>query len=538
MLRRVVFVTIIVLQLGAIVAAYGNDHRLFGFQMFPEASRWRAEIVRVQPDGSRIAIDDDWEYRWSDLVRGRGLTRPDRWSHADSGLRSQLAFFESALDWVAANTPDDTTTQYLEATVTFTDNGREPETVVFRSQERPIASDPEHGPRPMTGATTPTWVRPLGHLDDVGDTRGLAVLRILLGPIVWLHLRPFVDNLRDGIIWSDRFTDPWVSWYPEPGRALSAVLLWTALVAAVAMSLGLATRLACATTALIVTHNLLLSTTFFAHNRAFLVILLWCVTVVPSGDHYSIDAAIRRLRGRPRPPLRPLWWLYLVRIQVALVYLASAVSKLLDGDWWGGRVLQLRAIDGRELAIDQGAPAWILDVLADDGFQWWFSKGAVLTEVFIGAGLLMRRTRLAAIWVAIPFHLAIQIGASVQVFSWAALAALCIWVTPLAGDRRLVVPASQRRFASMVTMLDWFGRFTVEIDDGRRLVLDDRPPHRGSPPVRRTSADARWTTLSRLPVTFWFAYPMRWWVRRRSTALRPARPTAPSDTARSQRVSR
>ena len=103
----------------------------------------------------------------------------------------------------------------------------------------------------MTTARVPSLL--LGRLDDVGDVRAASVMRILLGPIAWLHLRPFVDDLRDGFIWSDRFHDPWVSWYPEPGRMLSELLLWTALVAAVAMSIGIATRLACATTALIVT---------------------------------------------------------------------------------------------------------------------------------------------------------------------------------------------------------------------------------------------------------------------------------------------
>ena len=43
---------------------------------------------------------------------------------------------EGALEWVANNTPEDTTTQYLEARVTFTDNGRGPLMRVFRSVDR------------------------------------------------------------------------------------------------------------------------------------------------------------------------------------------------------------------------------------------------------------------------------------------------------------------------------------------------------------------------------------------------------------------
>ncbi len=138
LLPRVVIAVVLCTQLVAIVAAYDNDHRQGGFQMFPEASRWNADIVRVQTDGTRIPLEDNWEYRWADLVQGRGLTYPQRWHHADSGLRAQLAFFEAALDWVADNTPEDTTTLYLEATVAYLDNGRGPQTAVFRSEDRAI----------------------------------------------------------------------------------------------------------------------------------------------------------------------------------------------------------------------------------------------------------------------------------------------------------------------------------------------------------------------------------------------------------------
>lgn len=138
--RRLIIVAVVVAQLSMIVIAYDSDHKTFGFHMFPESSRWQADIVRVDADGTRTPIDDGWEYRWRDLVQGRGLTNPFVEGHADSGLRNQFGYFEGALDWVARNTPDDTTTAYLEAVVTFTDNGRGPFTRTFRSVDRPPAS--------------------------------------------------------------------------------------------------------------------------------------------------------------------------------------------------------------------------------------------------------------------------------------------------------------------------------------------------------------------------------------------------------------
>ncbi|MEQ8719192.1 MAG: hypothetical protein RIE08_16400 [Acidimicrobiales bacterium] len=136
--RRAIIVAVVLAQLVAIVAAYGNDHRQFGWQMFPESSRWTAEITRVEADGTVVPVDEDWEYRWADLVAAKGIGNPDRWRHANSGLRSQLAYLQAALDWVAQNTPDDTTTRVIQADVTYRDNGRGPFTRVLRSQERPL----------------------------------------------------------------------------------------------------------------------------------------------------------------------------------------------------------------------------------------------------------------------------------------------------------------------------------------------------------------------------------------------------------------
>lgn len=134
--RRVVVVVVVVAQLTMIAVAYDTDHKTFGFQMFPESSRWQADIVRVLDDGTRVPLDEDWAYLWADLVEGRGLGNPSRMGHADSGLRNQFGYFQGALDWVAENTPADTETVFLEAEVTYTDNGRGPFTRTFRSVER------------------------------------------------------------------------------------------------------------------------------------------------------------------------------------------------------------------------------------------------------------------------------------------------------------------------------------------------------------------------------------------------------------------
>jgi hypothetical protein len=135
--RRVVVLAVVVLQLGFVVRGYSSDHKPFAFQMFPEASTWRADVVRVTADGRRVPIERPWAgYRWDDLVGRVGLQDPASRHHADAGLANQLAFLRSALNWVAEHTPRDRETRYLEARVTSWHNLDAPRFQVFRSHVR------------------------------------------------------------------------------------------------------------------------------------------------------------------------------------------------------------------------------------------------------------------------------------------------------------------------------------------------------------------------------------------------------------------
>jgi hypothetical protein len=132
-----VFAGVIALQLLLVARGYWSDHKEFAYQMFPEASTWRADIVRVLDDGERVPVDEAWAgYRWDRLVRDRGLRYPAMRAHADAGVDSQLAFLRAALDYVATHTPRDTRTRYLEARVTYWRNTHAPRAVTLRSRPR------------------------------------------------------------------------------------------------------------------------------------------------------------------------------------------------------------------------------------------------------------------------------------------------------------------------------------------------------------------------------------------------------------------
>ena len=336
--------------------------------------------------------------------------------------------------------------------------------------------------------------------------RALALLRVLAGPVVLLHLQPFLSDALDGRIYSDAFYEPYAGWYPELPEAVYVGLLWLAVVSAVAMSLGLLTRLASATTFAIVTYNLFLSTTHFHNNRAYLVIVLGILAVAPCGRELSVDAWIRRRRGRaPLDTSAPAWPLWLLRFECAAIYGASGLSKLLDPDWFGGTVTWQRVVQAKADLQAAPLPDWAVSVLTNRSFHTGAAKLIVLTELSIAAGLWSRRTRYAAVWVAVVFHLAIGASASVQVFSFLGIAVLVIWAVPSTRDRVLRIDPTvgrQRRLRALVRALDWLARFRVEpAPPGAGLEVVDRDG------TTITGTPAVAFTLSRLPLTAWFALP-------------------------------
>jgi HTTM domain len=360
-------------------------------------------------------------------------------------------------------------------------------------------------------AVAPPSAPALGRVDELlgrrVSMRALALLRVMAGAIALVHLWPFVADAIGGRIYRDAFYEPYAAWYPELPPALYGGLLAVGVVASVAMSLGVWTRVATAATLGVVTYNLFLSTTHLHSNRAYLVIVLAALAIVPCGRELSVDAWLRARRGLPAlDPRSPAWSLWLLRFEAAVVYGASGLSKLVDGDWFGGTVTWHRLVQVRDQLDASPLPAWAVSLLVDRSFHTVAAKVIVLTELFIALGLWRRATRYAAVWVAVAFHLAIQLSASVQVFSYLGIAALVIWAVPSTRDRVLVfdpMAPGHRRLTRAVGALDWLARFRL-VDGGRGspLTLTDRD---GKVSSGRAAAVR---VLSRLPLTAWFALPL------------------------------
>jgi hypothetical protein len=277
------------------------------------------------------------------------------------------------------------------------------------------------------------------------SVRSLALVRILVGPISVVHLRPFVSDAIDGDTFHDRFHHPFVDWYPVLGPGPYTAALIVGLIAALAMTVGWQTRAATVTAFGVVTYNVFLSTTHLHNNRAYLVAVLLVLAIAPCGRDLSVDAWLRRRRGVTTDATMPAWPLWLLRFECALVYGASGFSKLIDGDWFGGTVTWGRVITQEAKLRASILPEFVNDILVDRSFHTVAAKLIVLTELFIAGGFWWRRTRPWAVATAVVFHVMIELSARVQIFSYLGIAVLVIWSDPsLPWLRRLRPFASVR----------------------------------------------------------------------------------------------
>ena len=308
--------------------------------------------------------------------------------------------------------------------------------------------------------------------------RALALLRVLAGPVVLLHLRPFlVRRARRAHLLATPSTSPTPPGIRSCRGDVYVGLLWLGAVAAVCMTLGLLTRLATATTFAIVAYNLFLVDHALPQQPG-----LPGDRARPAGAWRRAGASCRSTRGcagaagfrrstSTRARLAAVAAAVRVRRRLRGVRLEQAARPRL--------VRRHRHVAARGTARRTSwarLPDWACPSLTDRGFHTGAAKFIVLTELFIALGLWWRGTRYAAVWVAVVFHL-VDPGARRRCRSsrCLAIAVLVVWAVPSTRDRVLRFDPSvarERRLAAAVRALDWLARFRVE--PGSRLEAVDR----------------------------------------------------------------
>jgi len=271
------------------------------------------------------------------------------------------------------------------------------------------------------------------------DPLPLAVIRICTGAILtWSCLVWLLDPeaffgqqgwLAPPDVW--RMNDqPWQwSWYfAFPGPNGVRVLAGIALVAAVLLTIGLATPVAALVSllGLVSAANRAPLNTFGLDDT--LGLLLIGLVVGPSGGRLSLDARFGGA-GQGGPSVRANLALRIIQVHLCVVYFFSGCGKLFGASWWEGTALWGAAANVQYRTLDLTGLArhpLLVNALTLVTLFW---------EVAYAALVWPRLTRRVFLGLAVAVHLGIGLAMGMMEFGLAMITANLAFV-PAAAWRR------------------------------------------------------------------------------------------------------
>ena len=319
--------------------------------------------------------------------------------------------------------------------------------------------------------------------NEVGDAFVLGVVRSIVGGFLFLQALEAASELARVGYFGDHFHLPFIPERFVPSHDAYVVLVAVRILLAVMVTVGHRARYALVGSALLGVYTLLCNRVEFHHNRYSLYCYAFLLALGPS------DRAIAITRDESPSDGAPMWAQRLAQVQVALVYLASGGSKLLDPDWRDGVVLADRFSRYAYQALERGVPQSVVDAFSTPAATSALAKAAIATELFLVVGLFDKRSRVFALWWGTLFHLTIEVTSKVEIFTWLTLTMYALFATPDVRARKLYFDPSRPRgrlLARLVRMLDWLARFEVkpwapdDLKQGHSIVIVRRDGSRAT----------------------------------------------------------
>jgi predicted DCC family thiol-disulfide oxidoreductase YuxK len=258
-------------------------------------------------------------------------------------------------------------------------------------------------------------------------SRPLAIARIGAAAAILIEGRGSgVTLLR--LAQGDVLGAPYADWGPAVTQPLAVVLIGLWAVTAGAMLLGWHTRLAGAVLTVALASVLGLDQQLYSNHLYIMFLAAGLLTLADSGAALSLDA--RRRGEREAVPAWPVW---LLKVQVSIVYGYAALAKL-NLDFLAGSVVASYLRREGPLAVPADwrfvQPMMVLALLA------------ICAEAFIAASLWSARWRPAGLVVALGLHVFIsgwlEPTDALLVFSLLMLPLLILFLDAAPGSRVLV----------------------------------------------------------------------------------------------------
>lgn len=183
-------------------------------------------------------------------------------------------------------------------------------------------------------------------------------------------------------------------WVSVPGPGVLYAMFGAAAAAGLAVTLGLAYRTALAVFVGLFTYVQLMDVTNYLNHYYLAILLSGLMLMMPLDRFLSLRTAL--WPGARRETV-PVWMLYLLRFQVAVVYSNAALAKM-GTDW---------LVHGQPMNIWMSARSELPVIgpwLAEPGVALAMSWAGFLYDLTIVGWLLWRRSRPVAYAVVLVFH--------------------------------------------------------------------------------------------------------------------------------------
>ena len=308
------------------------------------------------------------------------------------------------------------------------------------------------------------WRRLRQLRDETGDARLVAVVRIVLGLLLVNEAWLATQHLGAAGFFGEYFHQPMLpEWLVASETTYSAIVAvqWAAGVAIVA---GRGARPALLVAAGLLVYTMLCDRLWFHHYRHTMAAFSTLLAFAPCDRHFVLGRA-----GRDGPA--PLWAANAIKAQVSVMYLASGGSKLFDPDWRGGLMMRGMVASFARLVRSRGLPSEWIQALETPVGASAMAKGAITTELLLAVLLWWPRSRRAALWAGVVFHLSISLMTPVQLFTAEMLCVYLVFVTPDRGARILRHDPERDQVVGLIEAFDWFGRYRLEPVKGARLTV-------------------------------------------------------------------
>lgn len=272
------------------------------------------------------------------------------------------------------------------------------------------------------------------------DPRVCALIRIGFAALVLVNLAAWYPNLDlwfgpEGVVSPQQASDSlgpydWsvLLWLPQSSVVLH-VCFWVFAAQAACVLLGLFTR--------INTIGVFIWLVSFEHRNELIIdsedvvfrLVGFLLIFMPAGYVWSLDARFRP-RGAVLPPASG-WTVRLLQIQMAVIFLSAALTKMQGEPWVDGTamyyVARLDDYFGRF-----PAPRFMFDTPALVALLTW---SVMIVEFTVPILVWFKETRLPCLALALLFHVGCDYTMNLFLFHWIMLVGWMAFLTPHDLDR-------------------------------------------------------------------------------------------------------